>query len=65
MTTDVAIPLAYAGRALDLEFEFGEALWDLSREHTAEFLVLITHRYVANLFSPRWGILFGEEDAND
>ncbi|HMR07998.1 MAG TPA: hypothetical protein PKA88_19585 [Polyangiaceae bacterium] len=52
---DVAVPLARAGRALTL---CPAAMWSLSESEPAAYVALIRCRWLANLFSPRWGELF-------
>ena len=60
---DIGIPLAFAGRALIFEHE---AWWpELTASHPRAAFDLATHRYVSNLFSPLWGVLFdGDKNAD-
>jgi len=58
MMEDIGIPLAHAGRALVFE----PWMFDLAETNWPAWVELMRHRYVANLFSPMWGVLFeGDE----
>jgi hypothetical protein len=57
--TDTITPLAFAGRALVLD---PLMLGQLSEEHPGPFRELVINRWLANLFSPRWGELFTKEE---
>lgn len=60
--TDVAVPLAWAGRSLSLlELFGGQFLYELSEAHPGEYTELFRQRYVANLMRPMWGVLFEEK----
>lgn len=60
MVTDIAVPFAYHGQALEFDGSFA---WELSEAEPDAYRMLMIHRYVANLFSPSWGQLsWSEED---